>query len=90
MLLTGRWIEADEAAAWRLVSRLCTPGRLLDDAVALAADLAKSPTEALVATKHLLLAARSDAVAAAMHRELTELGRLMKASGYCSPPASRQ
>jgi len=78
MLLTGRWVESEEAAACGLVSRLCRPEALLDDAVALATELAKAPRAAVIATKRLLLAARADAVTSAMQRELAELGRLLK------------
>ena len=71
-------MEADEAVARGLASRVCQPDELLDDALTLAAELAALPTDAVVATKRLLLAARTDAVEAAMGRELAELGRLMK------------
>jgi enoyl-CoA hydratase/carnithine racemase len=78
MLFTSRWIEADEALARGLVWRVCPAEHLLDDALAVAGEIAAAPVDALVATKRLLLAAREDAVAAAMAREVDELGGLLR------------
>lgn len=42
MSFSGRFIDAETAAAWGLVSRVVAPDRLLDEAVALAADIAEA------------------------------------------------
>jgi enoyl-CoA hydratase/carnithine racemase len=54
LLLTGRTMHGDEAERWGLFNRLCEPASLLNDAVALAADLASGPTFASAMTKRML------------------------------------
>ena len=46
-------------------------------ACVIAAAIARAPRAAVIATKRLLLAARSDAVDSALRREFAELGRLV-------------
>ncbi len=54
LLLTGRRIEAEEALAMGLVTRLAAPESLRDEGWRLANELAKLPAEAVAAMKRLL------------------------------------
>ena len=54
MLLTGRWIDAEEAARWGLVNRLVPADRLMDEARALAATLAAGPPLVFAAIKEIV------------------------------------
>ena len=54
LALTGRIIDAQEALARRLVDRLVPADRLLDEALALADEIAANPLHATWATKRLL------------------------------------
>jgi len=47
LMLTGRDVSAEEAAAMGLVNRLCDEGRALGTALALAADIAEHPQACL-------------------------------------------
>ena len=74
LLLTGDWMDAEEAVARGLAWKRFAPERLLEETLGLARRIADSPLEAVRNTKRLLLAARSEAVGAAMDRELALLG----------------
>lgn len=78
LLLTGAWMEAADAVSAGLAWRRCPAETLLDETLAVAAEMGALPLSSLVATKGLLLAGRADAVAAAHQREVTELGRLVR------------
>lgn len=54
MLLTGRWIDAEEAARWGLVNRVVPADRLMDEARALAATLASGPPLVFAAIKEIV------------------------------------
>ena len=54
LALTGRIIDADEAQQRGLVERVVEPERLLDDALALAEEIATGPTDAVWMAKRLL------------------------------------
>lgn len=82
MLFTGEWMTAEESVARGLAWKVCPAEALLDEARVLAAGIAKMPQASVVATKQLLIAARSDAVTAAIDRELAELVRLLSAGGF--------
>jgi enoyl-CoA hydratase/carnithine racemase len=69
VLLTSRWILADEAVASGVALRVCPEGTALDEALALAASIAAHPGGATRTIKRLLLAGRGDAVAEARARE---------------------
>ncbi|MEO1170971.1 MAG: crotonase/enoyl-CoA hydratase family protein [Myxococcota bacterium] len=56
MLFTGEAIDADTAAAWGIVSKVCPGDTLLDEAQALAARIAVNPPWAVRMTKRLLRA----------------------------------
>ncbi|HUF32810.1 MAG TPA: crotonase/enoyl-CoA hydratase family protein [Acidimicrobiales bacterium] len=51
MILTGRGVGADEAAAWGLTNRVCPPGKALEEAVALADSLVAFPQTCLRADR---------------------------------------
>jgi enoyl-CoA hydratase/carnithine racemase len=57
LMLTGKTIDAQEAERIGLVSRVVPHDRLIDEAVALAGDIAFNPTESLFAIKKLTWAA---------------------------------
>ncbi|MCW2604538.1 MAG: Enoyl-CoA hydratase/isomerase [Pseudonocardiales bacterium] len=75
-LLTGDFISAEQALAWGMVAEICEDGATLDDAMALARQIADGPIETLKETKQLMLAARADSVAAARVRENAALARV--------------
>ena len=54
LLFTGRTIKADKAAEWGLISQVCEPDALLDDAFALAAEICAQPGDALRLSKSLM------------------------------------
>jgi enoyl-CoA hydratase/carnithine racemase len=56
LCLTGRRIDADEALRIGLVSRVTAPDALLDEALAVARQMAEAPQRALEATKRYLAA----------------------------------
>ena len=76
LLYTGSWIDADEAVACGLAWRACPPGRLLDETLGLAREIAAMPLESLVATKRLVQAGREEALRAARAREDADFARL--------------
>ncbi|GAB5602112.1 enoyl-CoA hydratase/isomerase family protein [Thermus sp. FJN-A] len=56
LLLTGRLVGAEEARALGLVNRIAPPGKALEEAVALAEEVAGNAPTSLRLTKELLLA----------------------------------
>ncbi|TWI31450.1 carnitinyl-CoA dehydratase [Paracoccus sulfuroxidans] len=54
MLLTGRWIDAEEAARWGLVNRILPADRLLVEARKLADELAAGPPLVFAAIKEIV------------------------------------
>ena len=83
LLLTGDWLDAEEAVARGLAWKRFAPERLLEETLGLARRIAASPLEAVRSTKRLLQAARSEPVTAAMDREfvyLRDIGRRSLAS----------
>jgi enoyl-CoA hydratase/carnithine racemase len=72
-LLTGEWLEAEEAVTRGLAWKRCAPETLLEETLALARRIAEAPLEAVRNTKRLLQAARSDAITAAFDREVAHL-----------------
>lgn len=54
MSLTGNFIDAHRAEAWGLVNRVCEPERLVDEALACAAQIADSDPKAVFALKALM------------------------------------
>lgn len=66
LFYTGRTITAAEAAEWGLVSRVVEPGRLLDEALMLAKQIAQQPPYQLRATKTMLRQGQSISYDAAL------------------------
>lgn len=80
LILTGRAVDADEAAAIGLVDRVVEPGGARAAAVALARELAALPQGALRADRASAIAAWGDDEAAAMRRELAGGGGISAAA----------
>ena len=76
-LLTGEWMEAEEAVVRGLAWKRCAPEKLLEETLALARRIAEAPLEAVRNTKRLLQAARSDAITAAFDREVAHLDAIV-------------
>jgi enoyl-CoA hydratase/carnithine racemase len=72
-LLTGDWIEAEEAVARGLAWKRCAPETLLEETLTLARRIAEAPLEAVRNTKRLLQAARADTLTSAFDREIAYL-----------------
>jgi enoyl-CoA hydratase/carnithine racemase len=68
-VLTGDWMNAEQAFHTGLVWRLTEDATLLDEALAVATQIAAQPPNALRATTRLLRAGRTDAWLAAIERE---------------------
>ena len=77
ILFTEPWIDAEMAVSTGLAWRRYPADELLDQALALAGEIAAMPVSSLVATKQLMLAGRLDAVRAARAREDVEFERLV-------------
>lgn len=77
LLFTASWLEAEQVVEIGLAWRVCEPAQLLEEALAVAREIAAMPVESLVATKTLLLDARLDAVRAARERENIRFARLV-------------
>lgn len=77
MILTGRGVGAEEAHRWGLANRLAEPGKALQDAVALAKDLAALPQTCLRGDRASALAqwalSETDAMKAEFKRGLETL-----------------
>ena len=68
MLLTGRWMDAEEAARWGLVNRVVPAKDLMGAARALADDLAAGPPLVFAAIKEIVREAEGMAFQDAMNR----------------------
>jgi crotonobetainyl-CoA hydratase len=68
MLLTGRWMDADEALRWGLVNRVVPTEQLMPAARELAATLAAGPPLVFAAIKEVARETESMSFAAAMER----------------------
>ena len=68
MLLTGRWIDAEEAARWGIVNRILPAGRLMDEARALADHLAGGPPLVYAAIKEIVRDAEDKSFQDVMNR----------------------
>lgn len=69
LLFTARWIDAEESVAMGLAYAVVPPARLLDTAMAKAAEIAANPPAAVRHTKRLLRGWRRQAVLDARQRE---------------------
>ena len=68
MLLTGRWLEADEAARWGLINHIYPAQSLLNEARTLAATLASGPPLVYAAIKEIVREAEDMKFQDAMNR----------------------
>lgn len=68
MLLTGRWIDAEEAARWGLINRIVPAQDLMAEAHKLAALLASGPPLVYAAIKEIVRDAEDKTFQAAMHK----------------------
>ena len=68
MLLTGRWLDAEEAARWGFVNRIVPADKLLDEARALADHLASGPPLVYAALKEIVREAEAMSFQDAMNR----------------------
>ncbi len=84
LLYTAGWLDAREAVDVGLAWRVFPADELLDEALALADQMAKMPIASLVGTKRLLLDARLAAVRDARDRESVTFGKLVRG------PANRE
>lgn len=69
VLLTGRWVHADNAREIGLANEVAPAGKSLEQALKYADAFQNAPVTSLVATKSLLVAARLEAGKAARSRE---------------------
>ncbi len=76
IMLLGRQVEADEALAIGLVDRLCDEGKVLDEAIAFAEQLAKRPPLSVKAILKLMSASPSLSPDQHLKVEREELGKL--------------
>lgn len=58
LLMLGEAFDGEEALSYQIVSRLCAPDELTDQAMAMARKLAAKPRDAMRATKRLMRRAR--------------------------------
>ena len=84
VLFTAEWLSAEDAAACGLVWKVIEPERLIAEALAVAAGIARMPIVSLVETKRLLHATRLESARAARAREEEVFSRLTGA------PANRE
>lgn len=77
-LLASRWISADEAVHHGLALRTCPPGTVVDETLAVAAEIAAHPLASLVATKALIAEGEREAVARARQREDDAFAELLQ------------
>ncbi len=68
MLLTGRWIDAEEAARWGMINRIHPAERLMEEARALANHLASGPPLVYAAIKEIVREAEAMSFQDAMNR----------------------
>ena len=68
MLLTGRWIDADEAARWGLVNRVVAAEALMDTAREMADEIAAGPPLVMAAIKEIVREAEAMRFQDAMNR----------------------
>src|SRR2546421_5926365 len=96
LLYTGRVLAGEEAERWGFFNRLAAPEKLLEDATALATQLADGPTFANAMTKRMLemewamsveTAIEAEAVAQALCMETEDFARAFRAFAAKRKPA---
>jgi crotonobetainyl-CoA hydratase len=68
MLLTGRWMEAEEALRWGLLKEVVPAGRLMERAWDIARQLAAGPPLVFAAIKQVVRAAEAESFQTTMNR----------------------
>lgn len=81
-MFTGEWLAAEAAERAGLVWRVVPAAALEDEARSTCAAIAAMPTESLVETKRLLLAARLPAARAAREREESVFARMLDGEAH--------
>jgi enoyl-CoA hydratase/carnithine racemase len=81
ILYTARWVPAAEAVEMGLALRTCPSGQVVDEAMALATEIAAHAPEAVASSKRLLRHGRADGLRAAFARERVEAGVIGRAVG---------
>lgn len=80
MLLTGRWLDADEAHRWGFVNKIVEPSALLSEARALASAIAAGPPLVMAAIKEVVREAEAmkfqDALNRITKRQFATVDRL--------------
>ena len=98
LLYTGRFMTGEEGAAWGFFNRLATPEAVLDEARALAREIAAGPTFANTMTKRMLAtewamsveeAIEAEAVAQALCMTTEDFARAYKAFAAKEKPVFR-
>lgn len=82
MLLTGRRLKAETAHTWGLVDEIAPPGKALETAHVLAAEIAECAPLSLLATRATLRETLHNEVAAAMTREHAEQLKLRNTEDF--------
>jgi enoyl-CoA hydratase/carnithine racemase len=80
-LFTNAWLSADDAVECGIALRKVAPDDLLDEALALAREIAGAPLAGLRAIKSAMLAAHAEAVTAARGREESAFAELLAGFG---------
>ena len=95
LLYTGRAMNGEEGERWGFFNRLCAPEQLLDEALALASELAAGPTFAHTMTKRMLhrewamdldSAIDAEAEAQAICMQTEDFRRAWRAFAHRQPP----
>jgi enoyl-CoA hydratase/carnithine racemase len=82
LLYTGRPLGGPEALSWGFYNRVCTPAALLDQARALAAELADGPFKAHATTKRMLHEEWAMGLDAAIEAETKTQAELMETNDF--------
>ncbi len=75
LALTNRTLSADEACDWGIVNKVVDDGTVVDEAMALARELAAGPTGAHGGVKKLLVNSLNDSLEGQMEREARHIAR---------------
>jgi 2-(1,2-epoxy-1,2-dihydrophenyl)acetyl-CoA isomerase len=76
-MLTNRVLTAAEAQAWGLVNKVVPPETVMDEARAIARQIASGPTRAFGGVKRLLDTAFSDGLETQLERETRSIADMM-------------
>jgi len=78
LMLTNRVLTAAEAQSWGLVNRVVPPETVMDEACAMAQQIASGPTMAFGGVKRLLDTAFSDGLESQLDRETRSIADMMR------------